>query len=185
MEPNVLNENADLQPEKTGLWKTALTYGLYYALISIVLSVIFYATGNMTSKINQGLGVVIMIAAIILFQLSYRKQLGGWITYGQSLGIAVASSFFASLLIAVFTYVLYAIIDPGLIEQIKLASEEQLYQRGMTDEQINAALALTSKFQTPAMIAISSVFSLTFMGLIIGAIAAIFTKKPSPDKIFD
>ena len=185
MEPNLLNENTDFQDEKPGIWKTATTYGLYYALASILISVIFYIAGNMTSPISQWLGGIIMVAAIVLFQLSYRKVLGGWITYGQALGIAVASVFLSSLLTAVFTYILYAFIDPGLIEQIRLASEEQLYQRGMSDEQINATLAITSKFQTPAMIAVSSVFALTFMGLIIGAISAIFTKKTSPAKIFE
>ncbi|MFZ5431766.1 MAG: DUF4199 domain-containing protein [Bacteroidota bacterium] len=185
MEPNVLNENTDLQTEQPGVWKTAMTYGLYYALISIVLTVIFYATGNLTGKVSQYLGIVLLVVAIVLFQIYYRKALGGWMSYGQALGIAVASAFFASLITAVFTFVLYKFIDPGLIDQIRLATEEQLVQRGMPDEQIDAALAVSGKFQTPGIIAVMSVFSLTFMGLIIGAIAAIFTKKQSPTKIFD
>ena len=120
-----------------------------------------------------------------LIQIAYRKALGGGISYGQALGIAVASAFVASVITAVFTFILYKFIDPGLIDQIRLASEEQLYQRGMPDEQIDAALAVTSKFQTPEIISVMSVFSLTFMGLIIGAVTAIFTKKQSSDKIFE
>jgi chromate transport protein ChrA len=185
MEPEIINENDELEPEKTGLWKSAMTYGLYYAIISIVITVVFYATGNMTSKVNQWLGIVIMIVAVVLIQLAYRKQLGGWMTYGQGLGIAVLSMVCASIITAIFTFVLYKYIDPGLLEQIRLATEEQMYQRGLPDDQISAAMAVTSKFQTPGVIALSAIFSMALIGLIIGAIAAIFTKKQSPDTIFN
>lgn len=185
MEPNIINDNPAFNQEKPGLWKSAMSYGLYYAIISIVITIVFYATGNMTSKVSQWLGIAIMIAAVVLIQLAYRKQLGGAMTYGQSLGIAVLSMICASIITAVFTYILYKFIDPGLLEQIRMATEEQMYQRGLPDEQISAAMAVTSKFQTPAIIAIGSVFSMALMGLIFGAIAAIFTKKQSPDTIFN
>lgn len=183
MEPDVINENVEF--EKPGLWKSAMTYGLYYAIISIVITVAFYATGNMTSKVSQWIGIAIMIVAVVLIQLTYRKQLGGYMTYGQGLVIALLSMLSASIITAIFIFVLYEFIDPGLLDQIKLATEEQMYQKGLPDDQIAAATAVASKFQTPAIIAIGSIFSLTFMGLIFGAIAAIFTKKQSPDAIFN
>lgn len=183
MERNEINENAEL--EKPGLWKSAMTYGLYYAIISIAITVAFYATGNMTSKVSQWLGIAVMIVAVVLIQLAYRKQLGGYMTYGQGLVIALLSMVCASIITAVFIFVLYEFIDPGLLDQIKLATEEQMYQKGLPDDQISAAMAVTSKFQTPVVIAIGSIFSMAFMGLIFGAIAAIFTKKQSPDAIFN
>lgn len=66
MEPDLINENVELEPEKSGLWKSAMTYGLYYAIISIAITVAFYATGNMTSKVSQWLGIAIMIVAVVL-----------------------------------------------------------------------------------------------------------------------
>ena len=183
MEPDVINENVEL--EKPGLWKSAMTYGLYYAIVSIVVTVAFYATGNMTSKVSQWLGIAILIVAVVLIQLAYRKQLGGSMTYGQGLGIAVLSIAVASVIGAVFTFVLYKFIDPGLLDQLILQTEEQLYERGMPEAQIDAALAVSRKMQTPGIMAIMAVFGGALMGLIFGAIAAIFTKKQSSEAIFN
>lgn len=180
MEPDVINENVEIQPGRPGFWQSAMTYGLYFAIVSIALTVVLYATDNMTSKASQWMSIVVIIAAVVIIQLAWRKSLGGYMSYGQGLGIAVLSLVCASVIIAIFTFILYKFIDPGLIEQIKLATEEQLYQRGMPDEQINAAMAISSKFQTPAIMAVMSIINMAVMGLIIGAVAAIFTKKPSP-----
>ncbi len=180
MEPDVFKENVEIQPERPGFWQSAMTYGLYYAIVSIALTVVLYATGNMMSKAVQWLSIVVMIAAVVIIQLAYRKSLGGYMSYGQGLGIAVLSMVCASVIIAIFTFILYKFIDPGLIEQIKLATEEQLYQRGMPDEQINTAMAISSKFQTPAIMSVMAIINLAVMGLISGAITAIFTKKASP-----
>jgi hypothetical protein len=180
MEPNLINENVEIQPERPGFWQSAMTYGLYFAIISIALTVLLYATDNMMSKAIQWLSIAVIIAAVVIIQLAWRKSLGGYMSYGQGLGIAVLSLVFASVIIAIFTFILYKFIDPGLIEQIKLATEEQLYQRGMPDEQINAAMAISSKFQTPAIMAVMAIINMAVMGLIFGAIAAIFTKKSSP-----
>jgi Protein of unknown function (DUF4199) len=167
-------------------WKSAMSYGLYYGILSIVLSVILYAAGLMIASWVQWISIAIMIAVILLIQMHYRKTIGGFITYGQSLGIAVASMFCASFLIAIFTYILYKFIDPGLIDQINMFTEEKMAQGGkMTQEQIDMAMSFSKKFQTPPVIAISQIFSLPLIGLIIGAISSIFVKKESPDKIFE
>ncbi len=184
MEQNVLNNNTELEPEKQSVWKSAMTYGLYYALVSIALTVIFYATGNMTSKLNQWLGIIVMIAAVVIIQLAYRKSLGGFMSYGQALVIAILSMVFASVIGAVFTFVLYKYIDPGLLDQLMLQTEERLYEQGMPEAQMQAALAMSKKMQTPGIMAVMAVLGGAFLGLIFGAIAAIFTKKQSPEAIF-
>ncbi len=179
--PEIINDDDTPVP----MWKSALTYGVYYAVLGIAITVIFYATGNILSKALQPVGVAIMVAAIVAIQLTYRKQLGGYISYGQALSVAVFSMFFASVISSVFTYLLYAVIDPGLIEQIRLATEEQLYERGMSDEQIAAAMQISAKFQSPLIIAISGLFAAPFFALIIGLITSIFIKKNDPEKIFE
>ncbi len=176
------------EPETTppSLWRLAMTYGIYYAAIVIVMSVVAYASGFMLAPALQYVSIGIMIVAVVLIQLHYRKSLGGYISYGQSLGIAVASLFFGSILVAVYTYILYKFIDPALLDQVRLMTEEKLIEQGgMTQEQIDTFLEASSKFQTPGIIAISQILNLVLTGLVIGAISSIFIKKNSPDKIFD
>lgn len=185
MENQTYPESTNNTEAPTPMWKSALTYGVYYAVLGIAITVIFYATGNMMSKALQPMGIAVMIAAIVVIQLTYRKQLGGYISYGQLLSVAVISMFFASVISSLFTYLLYAVIDPGLIDQIRLATEEQLYERGMPDEQIAAAMQISSKFQSPLIMAITGLFAGPLFALIIGLITSIFIKKNDPEKIFE
>lgn len=184
MENQTSQESSD-QMAPVPMWKTASTYGVYYALFGIALTVVFYATGNMMSKALQPIGIAIMVLAVLAMQFAYRKQLGGFISYGQSVAIAVLSMFFASIITSVFTYLLYAVIDPGLIDQIRLATEQELFERGMPDEQIAAAMKITSKFQSPVVMAISGLVAGPFFALIIGLITSIFVKKNDPLKVFE
>ena len=76
---------------------------------------------------------------------------------------------------------LYKVIDPDLYKQLLLytqdATTQKLTARGMSQDQIDQAVAISRKFQTPVLIAIFSVISFVISGVIIGLIAAIFTKK--------
>jgi len=187
---STMEEQAVYQTPETAepvrpMWKHAVTYGLYYAILSILISVIVYMTGSMQAKPVQWLSTLVMIAAIVVIQFHYRKAMGGYLSYGQSVGVAVLSMLFAAIPIAVYTYILYKFIDPGLIEQIRLAAEEQMVERGLPEEQINTALAFTSKFQTPGILAFSQFFNMPLTGLIIGLISSIFVRKKSPDSIFE
>ena len=183
-EQPVYNELETAENEKP-MWKHAVTYGLYFAVAYILISVVVYITGAMNSKPVTWITNIVMIVAIILIQIHYRKTLGGFISYGQSVGIAVLSMLMAAVPIAIYTYALYKFIDPALLDQIKMMTEEQMVNRGMPEEQLDAALAMSSKFQTPGIIAFSQFFNLPLTGVIIGLITSIFIKKQSPDKIFE
>ncbi len=183
-EQPVYNELETADNQKP-MWKHAVTYGLYFAVAYILISVVVYITGAMNSKPVTWITNIVMIVAIILIQIHYRKTLGGFISYGQSVGIAVLSMLMAAVPIAIYTYALYKFIDPALLDQIKMMTEEQMVNRGMPEEQLDAALAMSSKFQTPGIIAFSQFFNLPLTGVIIGLITSIFIKKQSPDKIFE
>lgn len=170
---------------KSTIWKSAATYGMYFAILSILVTIVLYVTDSMMWKPFQYIYYALIIIFIVWVQLHFRKSLGGYISYGQSLGIAVLSMLFAAIPIAVFTYILYKFIDPGLIDQLKLAAEEQLVGKGLPEEQLEAALTLTSKLQTPGILSASQLLNLPFNGLIVGLISSIFIRKESSDKIFE
>ncbi|HNZ68267.1 MAG: DUF4199 domain-containing protein [Prolixibacteraceae bacterium] len=171
---------------RPSLWKQAATYGIFYALLSILISVIVYATGSMMSEPVQYITILVTIVAVILIQLHYRKMLGGTISYGQAVGIVVLSLLFAAIPVGIYTYCLYKFIDPGLIDQMMLNMEEKLVEQGsLSQDMIEDYLTLFSKFQTPGFMGMSQVLNLPLTGLIIGLISSIFVRKVSPDKIFE
>ncbi len=166
-----------MEQKHISLWKSAMVYGFYLAVALILTSVIFYATGNTFTKANQYVSYLIMIFGIVLLQINYRKSIGGAMLYGQALGIAVVAMVFAGIIAAVYTYLLYEIIDPSLKEQLQIFTEEQMMQKGLPEAQLDAAMAITRKFQKPVVMAVSAIFSYAIIGLVVGLITSIFTKK--------
>ncbi len=172
-----------MEQQHVSLWKSSLTYGLFLGIALVLVSVIFYATGNTFARSAQFISYAVMIAGIVIAQLQYRKALGNVMTYGQALGVGVLTMLFASVITGFFTYLLYAIIDPSLQEQLRLSIEEQIVKQGrVPEDQIDTAVEMASKFQNPAMMFFMGIFGGTFIGLIISLLTSIFTqRKPSVD----
>ena len=173
-----------MEEKTTSIWKSTFMSGLYLAIVLILVSVVFYVTGNTFSKVAQYLSYVVMIAGIIYGQVNYRKALGGTMTYTQALGAGVLVMVFASFLTGIYTLLLYNVIDPSLKEQLRIYTEEQITKkRNLSEEQIQAALNFSSKFQTPTMMFIMGIFGGAFGGLIISLITSIFIKKNPTDEV--
>jgi len=174
-----------MEQKAASIWKSSLMSGIYLGIALILLSVIFYVSGNPFSKVSQWIGYAIMIAGIVLAQVGYKKALGGTMTYGQALGVGVLTMVFASVLSSIYSFLLYQVIDPSLQEQLRLFTEEQIVKQGnVPEEQIDMAVNMATKFQTPVMMLVMGLFGGAFMGLIISLITSIFTqKKPTEDII--
>jgi len=170
-------------------WKANLTNGLILGLIGIVYTLIMYFL-NLTT--NRSLGFIfILIQIIVLFFLvrSYRDNyMHGMISYGQALGAGVIICLYYSVIMAIFSYILYAFIDTGLIDKILAMSEEAGLKKGYTQEQIDLGMRFTKKIMTPPIMALTSIFSSMFFGFIISLIIAAFVRKEgnplidTPDK---
>lgn len=166
-----------MEQKSTSIWKSAITYGIYLGIASILVSVIYYATGNTYATSAQWVGIIVIVAAIILVQMNYRKVLGGYMTYGQAVLIAVLSMLFASILSGLYNFILTSYIDPSLQEQARIMAEQKLMERGIPEEQLETALNVAMKFQKPAVIFIMGLIMGPLIGLIIALITSIFTKK--------
>lgn len=172
-----------MEKETTSVWKSSLMSGIYLGIALILVSVVFYVTGNSFAKPAQWISYVVMVAGIVLAQIGYKKVLGGTMTYGQALGVGVITMLFASVISSIYTYLLFEVIDPSMQEQMRLFTEEQIIKQGnVPEEQMEVALDIATKFQTPIMMLVMGIFGGTFIGLIISLITSIFTqKKPAED----
>ena len=172
-----------MEQKAASIWKSSLMSGIYLGIAMILVSVVFYVMGNPFSKVAQWISYVLMIAGIVMAQVGYKKALGGTMTYGQALGIGILTMVFASVLSSIYTFLLYQVIDTSLQEQLRLYTEEQIMKKGtVSEEQMDMAVNMASKFQTPVMMMVMGIFGGTFMGLIISLITSIFTqKKPSAE----
>lgn len=173
-----------MEQKPASLMKTSLTSGIYIGVVLILVSVVLYVTGLMFETWAQYVSWPILIAGAIYAQLAYRKSLGGEMTYGQALGIGVLSLVFASVLSAIYTILLYSVIDPGLAEQTRVVMEQKIVEQGRVPaDQIDGAVDMMMKFQKPPILAAVAIFGGAFIGLIISLITGIFTKKNPSDVV--
>ncbi len=173
-----------MEQKTASIWKSTMVTGLYLAIALILSGVIFYVTGNPFSKMAQYLGYPIMIAGILYGQINYKKELEGDITYGQAFGAGLLTMVFASVLSGIYTYLLYDIIDPSLQDQLRLYTEEQIVSQGrVPEEQIDMAVEMAAKFQTPTMMFAMSLVGGALMGTLISLITSIFVKTKSSDEV--
>lgn len=164
--------------QKVNIWKANLTNGVILGLIGIVYSLVMYFL-NLILNNAQGY-IFILIQIIILYFLvkSYRDHfMHGMITFGQALGAGVVICLYYSIIMAIFTYILYAFIDTNLVDKMLAMTEEKLLDRGLSQSQIEAGMTVQSRLMKPAFIAPMSIFGNMFQGLIMSLIVAAFVRK--------
>ncbi|MGB8492408.1 MAG: DUF4199 domain-containing protein [Bacteroidales bacterium] len=164
--------------QKVSVWKANLTNGLILGLIGIAYSLVMYFLDLTFNKVQGYVVLLVLIFALYFLVKSYRDNfLKGYITYGQAVGSGVVIFLYYSVIAAIFTYILYAIIDPGLAAKQLAFTEELLEKRGMPQEALDAAMKIQRKMIRPEIIAPISIFSNMITGTIMSLIIAIFVRK--------
>lgn len=163
---------------KVSVWKANLSNGLILALIGIVYSLIMYFLDLTFNKTQGYMFYPVLIVAMYYLLKSYRDNYThGYITYGQSVGAGIVIFIYYSVITALFIYVLYAIIDPGLPEKQLVFVEEEMLKRGIQQEALDAALNIQKKILKPAIMAPFSILGNMVTGIIISLLVSIFIKK--------
>ncbi len=164
--------------EKVNVWKANLTNGLILALVGIAFSLVLYFFDLTLNKTAGYINVPIQLILLYILLKSYRdNSMHGQITYGQSVGAGVVIFVYASIIVAIYTYLLYTVIDPGLASKQLAMTEELMTKKGAPQAAIDASMAMTTKIMKPAIIAFFSIIKTVFFGLIYSLLVSIFIKK--------
>lgn len=164
--------------EKVSVWKANLTSGVILGLIGIVYTLVAYFFDLTLNKVQGYVFLVILLVALYFFIKSYRDNyLHGQMTYGQAVGSGMVIFLYYSIITAIFTYILYAFIDPGLIDKQIAMTEEIMQKRGLPQEAMDAAMKIQQKMIRPGIIAPMSILSNMLFGLVMSLIIGIFVKN--------
>src|SRR3569623_781738 len=101
-----------MEPLKPNPTKVATKWALINFVTSIVLTYAIQFVSKDPNSPLKYLGYVPLIAFLMLTQKEFKQQLGGYITFGEAFSAGFRYAVFTSLLIAVFTYVYLAFLDP-------------------------------------------------------------------------
>jgi len=132
-------------------------------------------------QLRNKLGYIVLAIVGFMFYMytvKYRENvMGGEITYGESFKFQLSMTVIYSIISTIYAYLLFAVLDPGMIENIKEMAAEELYKQNMAEEQIEAAIEMQAMFMTPEFMTVSTVFATFFTGLLLALIVSFFTKK--------
>lgn len=164
--------------QNVNVWKANLTNGLILGLIGVVYTLIMYFLDLTFNQVQRYVFLPVLIVTLFYLVKSYRDNyLHGYITYGQAVGAGVIIFLYYSIIMAVFIYILYAVIDPGLVGKQLAFSEEVVAKRGMPQEAMDAYMKIQKKLIRPGIMVPVGIFGNMLTGVIMSLIVAIFTKK--------
>lgn len=164
--------------QKRSVWKETLNYGIILGLITVGFSLLTYMF-DLTFK-TWIIWPNLLIGVLVLFFLlrSYRDHYNhGYISYGKSVGAGVVINIYAALIAAVYIYVLYAFIDPGLIDKSLAVAEEKMIERGLPEAAIDKGLEMQAKMLKPWFTTMMATISSIFYGFILSLIVSLFVMK--------
>lgn len=171
---------------KKSLWPFAFTYGSAMGLLSVILSVIFYILlpidpETMTPKwgwVQTVASLVVIGLFMIWTTVKYRnEELDGNISYGKSLGFAMALALPFAVITAIYTFVFFKFIEPDMMARIAEKQMEKMAEKGMSDEQIEQSMVWMNRFTSPLVSTLFGLVGAVFQIALIGLITSIFTKK--------
>jgi hypothetical protein len=164
--------------EKVNVWKANLTNGLILALEGIVFSLMLYFFDLTFNKTIGYLNIPVQLALLYFLLKSYRDNfMHGQITYGQCVGAGMVMFVYVVVIMAVYTYILWAVIDPGLAKKSLAMAEEAMVKKGAPQAAIDAGMAFTAKIMKPGIMAVFTIFGGMVGGVIMTLLVSIFVKK--------
>ncbi|MEZ0539460.1 DUF4199 domain-containing protein [Fibrella arboris] len=169
--------------EKPSTAKLALKWGVITAVALIIYSTLLYTIGGMANTSLTLLVYVIIAIGITLGIREFRAMNGGYLTIGEGVGLGALLSAVSGLLSSIYSVLYTTVIDPSVREQIMNQVRAKMEDQGnLTDEQIDQALDISQKFQSPGLQLIFGILGSVLIGVIFSLIisAIMRRKKDNP-----
>lgn len=170
-----------MENNKTSATQIMLNYGLILAFITILVAIANYAFGNVydphwsVSVLNAALTII-----IIVFGLKKLKESNnGLLSLGQALKTGLGIALISGIVYVIYFYVFVNFIEAEyFINAAKVAEDKIITQYpNMSDEQLEAAVAMSQKMSSFGMISAIVLIMSLFFGFIISLIAGLIMKK--------
>ena len=168
--------------------KFAMNYGAVLGLVLVAISVVVWSLGADDKKsiipalLNNGITIAFIAYAII----QYRDiNNNGFISYAESLKLGTTVAFFSSIILAFYQFIYISYIDPNALSEVMKITEQAMLESNpeISDEELDMALQMTSKFMQPHWMMIMGMLGGTFMGFLYSLIISIFVKNEDPNLI--
>ena len=171
--------------------KTCGLYGFISALGSAFITLILFFLGfhSDASKLGAagwigGLaGLAITVTCLALGIKARRSEVPGAeaFGYGKALGAGVLISLVSSVISALFGYLYWAVINPGIADIVVQSQISKMEASGVSGDRLDKAEAMTRTMASPLPQAAIALVIGMVIGVILSLIIAAILKKPEAE----
>jgi len=172
-----------METQEVSIKKIAYTYGIYLALISIIVLVIMYVLNLEKSWTLSIISTVLSILLLVYGIKTYKKENQNFISIKDAIKVGLAIAAIAGVISAIYTYIHYSYIYPEFIEIVR---EQALLEAtdsnpNMDKETLETTVKMMNMFTSPFMMATFSLIGSLFFGFIISLITGAVVKNERPE----
>ena len=177
------------QIEQPTLWKHALQWGLITGGVSIGITMLLYIIDYTLMVQLKVLFMVLLVCLglVIYAGIEYRKAVGGFLPYGKAWLHGIVILAISGLAGAIFSFILYNLIDSELPQKLTDASIENtramMENFGAPAESIDKALEQakeSSSNQFTPFGQVKGYFMILCFSAVLALISALFVRKNEP-----
>lgn len=168
-----------METQKPSIKPIAYSYGLYLALVSIVILVIMYVANLEKSWILSIASSVASIAIFVYGIKAYKHQNAGFLTIGDAMKVGLAIAVIGGIIAGIYAYLHYAYIYPEFIDMARDQAYLEISEQNpnMSEEQISKTMEISNIFMTPMFFSLTTVIGSLLFGLVVSVIAGLVMKK--------
>jgi hypothetical protein len=170
---------------KAPFLKPALIYGAIFGVAGVLVGVILYFMDLSIERWAQWVSFAVSLAVMVYCLVAYRNEyLGGFASYGQILKMAIVIGIFASIIGAIYQYLLFGVLDPDLIDKVRIAAEERIMNNPRIPESFyDQAMERLEKSLTLKKMVMNALIWGSVINAILGLIISAFVKKEEKAEI--
>lgn len=166
---------------KVSTFSHGLKWGIIAALVIIIINVVLYVLG-LSGNQAAGLLILPILFGLIFFSVKTFRDANGTMSVGQGLGVGLLTGIVAGIFAAIYNYVFMTFIDPSMMATVMEAQEQALYERGLSDDEIEQSLEMMKTFSSPGIASIFSLISTGILSLLFSLVPAFVLKRTHDSK---
>ncbi len=172
---------------------TTVKWGLITGMVSVFFGLISNMLGLSEQGEFSGMSWLMLVLSLggtfytiyLGIKETKEEKFGGYLTVGQGFKTGMGIALIASVIGFAFSLIYLNLIDPGMVGRIADIQEQQLEQKGMSEEQLEAARSMSGMFMNAWFFSLMGIVFSLFWGLIQSLIAASILKKEAPPTLHD
>ena len=167
-----------MEKKNTSVFYNGLIWGLIIGFAGVIYSVILYMTDQGLNQNLAYLGILISLVLLFFGTRSFRDAVrDGVLPFGPAFSFGLVAMIVSALIGVIYSYLLWTVIDPDLITKMQDLQMEKMLEKGVPEEALDQAMAITSKFMKPGVMVITGLLTSVFFGAILAIIIAAIVKR--------